>query len=149
MLKQLRRVFASFQDHEVKYVVIGGMAAILHGVPRATFDCDILIEANPENARRLLKALEEAGLGTANLTNPDELVATEVTIFKDYVRIDVQTRTPGIEFEKAWALREAREYDGQQFFIVSRSDLIASKKAAGRKVDLEDVKLLESTQPRV
>ena len=144
MLKQLRRVFASFQDHDVKYVVIGGIAAILHGVPRATFDCDILIEATPENAKRLLTALEKAGLGTAGLISPQELASTEVTIFKDFVRIDVQTRTPGIEFESAWNLRESREYEGQRFYILSRSDLIASKKAAGRKVDLEDVKLLES-----
>lgn len=38
MLNQLRDVFASFQRHNVKYVVIGGIAAVLHGVPRATFD---------------------------------------------------------------------------------------------------------------
>jgi len=143
MLKRLQKVFASFQDHEVKYVVIGGVAAVLHGVPRATFDCDILIEASPENARRVLEALEAAGLGTAALTNPDELLATEVTIFKDYVRIDVQTRTPGLEFARAWAQKENRDFAGQRFFIVAKADLIASKKAAGRKIDLEDVRLLE------
>jgi len=54
MLNQLRDVFASFQKHEVKYVVIGGIAAVLHGVPRATFDLDILIEAKPDNAQRFL-----------------------------------------------------------------------------------------------
>jgi hypothetical protein len=52
----------------VRYVVIGGIASILHGVPRATFDLDILIEATPENAQRLLDALLEAGLATASLT---------------------------------------------------------------------------------
>jgi hypothetical protein len=35
------------------------------------------------------------------------------------------------------------EYQGQSFYVVSRDDLIASKKAAGRAVDLEDVHLLE------
>lgn len=44
MLNQLQDVFASFQNHQVKYVVIGGIAAVLHGVPRATFDLDILYE---------------------------------------------------------------------------------------------------------
>ncbi|NJN96141.1 MAG: hypothetical protein HC875_19555 [Anaerolineales bacterium] len=38
MLNQLQGVFASFQKHQVRYVVIGGIAAVLHGVPRATFD---------------------------------------------------------------------------------------------------------------
>jgi hypothetical protein len=35
------------------------------------------------------------------------------------------------------------EYHGQTFFVISQDDLIASKRAAGRKVDLEDVWLLE------
>jgi hypothetical protein len=38
MLNRLRDVFAFFQKHNVRYVVIGGIAAVLHGVPRATFD---------------------------------------------------------------------------------------------------------------
>ena len=35
------------------------------------------------------------------------------------------------------------DYQGQQFFILAKDDLIASKRAAGRDVDLEDVRLLE------
>ncbi len=95
MLNRLQDVFASFQQHQVKYVVIGGIAAVLHGVPRATFDLDILIEATPDNAQRLLEALLSARLGTAALISADELLANEITIFKDRVRIDVQTATPG------------------------------------------------------
>ncbi len=144
MLNRLRDVFASFQKHEVKYVIIGGIAAVLHGVPRATFDLDILIEATPDNAQRLLDALLEARLGTASLTSADELLAHEITIFKDRVRIDVQTATSGLRFEDAWRNREMMEYQGQTFYVVSRGDLIASKRAAGRRIDLEDVRLLES-----
>ena len=143
MLNRLKDVFASFQRYEVKYVVIGGVASILYGVPRATFDLDILILAEKENANRLLRALEEAGLGTAALANPDELLANEITIFKDRVRIDVQTSTPGLKFRDAWEHRETMTYQGQSFFVASKSDLISSKRSAGRKIDLEDVRLLE------
>ena len=59
MLNRFKEVFAFFQEHDVRYAVIGGVAAILHGVPRATFDMDILIEATPANARHLLDALLE------------------------------------------------------------------------------------------
>jgi hypothetical protein len=59
------------------------------------------------------------------------------------VRIDVQTSTPGIDFEQAWAEREEMQYAGQVFYVVSRRHLIASKRAAGRARDMEDVKLLE------
>jgi hypothetical protein len=45
------------QAHGCEYVVIGGIAAVLHGVPGATFDLDILIEASLENSRRVLEAL--------------------------------------------------------------------------------------------
>ena len=143
MLNQLQDVFASFQKHEVKYVVIGGVAAILHGVPRATFDLDILIEATTDNAKRLLDALQEARLGTALLISVDELLAHEITIFRDRVRIDVQIATPGLRFEDAWRNRETMEYKGQTFYVASRDDLIASKRAAGREIDLEDARLLE------
>ncbi len=38
MLNRLQGVFESFLSHDVRYLVIGGIAAVLHGVPRATFD---------------------------------------------------------------------------------------------------------------
>jgi len=143
MLNRLKDVFASFQKHDVRYVVIGGVAAILHGVPRATFDLDILVEATPDNARHLLDALLEAGLGTAALTTEKDLLSNEITVFKDKVRIDVQTFTPGLSFQQAWDNRQTMKYQRQPFYVASKSDLIASKKAASRDIDLEDVKLLE------
>jgi len=123
--------------------VIDGIAAVLYGVPRATFDFDILIDASPENTQHLLDALLDAGIGTASLTNVDEILSNEITIFKDRVRIDVQTSTPGLRFQDAWNRRTTLEYQGQSFYVVSREDLISSKKAAGRDVDLHDVRLLQ------
>jgi hypothetical protein len=143
MLNLLKDVFSSLQRHKVRYIVIGGIAAVLHGVPRATFDLDILIDANSDNAKNLLDALLEARLGTAALTTAEELLSQEITIFKDRVRIDVQTSTPGLKFEEAWERRETMEFQKQKFYVASRKDLISSKRAAGRPIDLEDVRLLE------
>jgi len=149
MLDRYRAVLASFASHDVRYVVIGGVAAILHGVPRITVDVDFLIEATQDNAARVLAALEEAGLGTACLTTPEEIVANVVTIFQDRVRVDVQTSTPGISFQDAWENKQILEVDGQKFFILSKSDVIASKLAAGRDIDLEDVRLLRLDDEQV
>jgi tRNA nucleotidyltransferase/poly(A) polymerase len=146
MLNRLRDVFKSFQQHDVRYVVIGGIASVLYGVPRATFDLDILVEATPENAERLLQAMLDAGLGTASLTSADDLLAHEITIFKDRVRVDVQTSTPGISFAQAWDHRQVMSFQGDQFFVVSKEDLIRSKRAAGRDIDLDDARLLESSE---
>lgn len=143
MLNRLGEVFASFHKHQVKYLVIGGIAAVLHGVPRATFDLDILIEATEDNVQRLLEAMIEAQLGTATLIDAQELLANEITIFQDRIRIDVQTKTPGLKFETAWQHKETMVYQNRTFYVLSREDLIASKRAAGRTVDLEDVRLLE------
>jgi len=143
MLNRLQGVFSSLQKHKVKYVVIGGIASVLHGVPRATFDLDILIEATPANAERLLEALLDAGLGTASLITAERLLAHEITIFKDRVRVDVQTQTPGIKFEEVWQRRETMDFAGQEFYVLSKKDLIVSKRAAGREIDWEDVRLLE------
>jgi tRNA nucleotidyltransferase/poly(A) polymerase len=143
MLNRLQDVFKFFQQHEVRYMVIGGVASVLYGVPRATFDLDILIEATTENAQRLLEALMEAGFGTATMTAAADIVEHEITVFNDRIRIDVQTSTPGVSFEDAWTRRKTINYQGQDFFVLSREDLIANKRASARKVDLEDVRLLE------
>ena len=143
MLNRLGEVFKSFQKHDVKYVVIGGIASILYGVPRATFDLDILIEPSADNAHRLLESLLECGIGSAALTTVQKLLENEITVFKDIVRIDVQTSTPGITFEEAWDRKVAMEYKGQKFFVLSKDDLLRSKRAAGRDIDLEDVRLIE------
>jgi hypothetical protein len=148
MLNRLQDVFRSFQKHNVKYVVIGGIASTLYGVPRATFDLDILIEATPDNAKRLLDALLDSGFGTASLTTPEDLVAHEITVFQDKVRIDVQTSTPGISFQDAWQRRQMMNYQGREFYVVSKHDLILTKRAAGRDVDLEDARLLELTEDK-
>lgn len=146
MLNRLKDVFKSLEENRVKYLVIGGIATVLHGVPRATFDLDILIEPTHENARRLLSALVDAGLGTAAETTATELLEYEITVFKDIVRVDVQTQTPGIEFESAWENRETLVYQDQKVEVLCRKDLIRSKRAAGRDVDLEDARLLEQAQ---
>jgi len=124
-------------------MVIGGIAAILHGVPRSTFDLDILIDSTRENVQKLIEALIDAGLGTASLTTAEDILKNEITIFKDIVRIDVQTSTPGIDFDDSWKKKEIMRYQGQDFFVLNKEDLIASKKASGRPIDLEDARLLE------
>lgn len=146
MLNQYRDVFRCLKKHDVRYVVIGGVAAVLHGVPRVTFDLDLLIEATEINASRLLSALSEAGLGTASLTTTERLLENEITVFKDRLRIDVQTRTPGIDFEPAWAQRESMQHQDQPFDVVCVKDLIAAKQACGREVDLSDVEVLRELQ---
>ncbi|MBN2000310.1 hypothetical protein JW935_22360 [candidate division KSB1 bacterium] len=81
--------------------------------------------------QKLLDALVDAGFGTAALTSVKDVLAHEITIFQDYVQVDVQTFTPGIKFTETWDKRETFNYQGQVFYIVCKADLNASKQAAG------------------
>ena len=77
------------------------------------------------------------------MTTPDDLLANEITVFKDWVRIDVLTSAPGVTFEQAWTGRQIMTYGGREFFVISRQNLIASKRAAGLEIDPQDVRDLE------
>jgi hypothetical protein len=146
MLRDLKALFASLAKNDVRYVVIGGIAAVLHGVPRATFDIDLLIEATTENVERLLKSMLEAGFATADLTTAADVCRAEITIFPDRIRVDVLTVAPGINFLGAWQSKETVNFEGQDFYVLSKNDLIISKQAAGRPVDLDDVRALTQSE---
>ena len=142
MIARSKTLFACLEKNRVKYIVIGGVAAILHGVPRMTGDIDIFIEANPENAGRMLNTLRDLGYETSELVTPEGLAAVKLLMFENSIKIDVMLRIPGVEFAEAWTNRKTQYVGDQKFYIISKADLIASKLAAGRKRDLEDVAAL-------
>ena len=80
------------------------------------------------------------------MTDAPALLAHEITILKDRVRIDVQTSTPGLDFPAAWERRVTMNYRDLPIQVVSKPDLIASKRASGRAVDMDDVRALEQTE---
>ena len=53
-----REILPLLLRHNVRFIVIGGGAAIAHGLARATYDVDVVYARDPENIRRLAKALE-------------------------------------------------------------------------------------------
>ena len=135
-------LYRSLKKHKVKYLLVGGMAAVLYGSPRLTKDVDILIEPSLANINRLLKALADAGFGTAALTSAKKVLANEVTIFDDYVRLDVLAKIKGVDFKKGWKSRWVVNLGGIRVPVLGLSDLIRAKKASGRQIDLQDVRTL-------
>ena len=77
MIKDYLRLYKSLNKNRVKYLIIGGIACIIYGVPRTTLDIDIFIEPSLKNAEKLLKALRNAGFGTARLTTPQKIIKNE------------------------------------------------------------------------
>jgi hypothetical protein len=63
-------VLAALEQEGVRYVVIGGLAAVLHGSPLLTQGIDICPAADAENLKRLAKALRNIGAGSGPTTSP-------------------------------------------------------------------------------
>ncbi len=53
------RLLTALAKHGVEFIVVGGVCAVLHGAPIATFDLDVVHRRTPENIDRLLVALGE------------------------------------------------------------------------------------------
>jgi len=59
MTPSFRHILEVLNKHKVEYIVVGGVAAVIHGAPMTTFDLDTLVKVNSANAERLAKALSE------------------------------------------------------------------------------------------
>lgn len=148
MIDQYSQLFACLNEKKVEYLLIGGVLAIAYGIPRMTKDVDLFLRPDLDNARRCLDALQALGLGTAHLTTAEDLCATEVTIFKDIMRLDVLTNVKGLDFYEAWLHKVFLELGDIHIPALCLDDLVKSKKAAGRTTDLEDIKILEQLKKK-
>jgi hypothetical protein len=126
-----------------RFLIVGAHALAAYGTPRATGDLDIWIDAAPENAARVLRALTEFGAALFDLTVED--LSKPDTVFQlglPPCRIDILSSISGVEFNDAWPRRLEVTIAGLPVGVIGRSDFIANKKASGRPKDLMDIDLL-------
>jgi len=129
---------------DARFLLVGGHAVGFHGVPRATKDIDVWIEASPDNAARVVAALRAFGAPLGELTERD--LAQPGQGFRmgaPPFRIEILTQISGVAFADAWPRRERTEVDGIPLQVIGRSDLLDNKRAAARTRDLADVEALE------
>jgi hypothetical protein len=127
---------------KARYLVIGGVACILHGYLRATTDVDILIERTPENAERVLEALSTIGYGFAREWTPGELLKRPITVIGDDPAVDVFTVAWKVKYEQAAKRSSVADVDGVAIPLISIDDLIETKRT-GRALDAADIEALE------
>lgn len=139
----------------VDFVVIGGIAAVLHGSAQATFDLDVCYATDRRNLDALGQVLVDLG---ARLKGVDEtlpfipdgrmLSQTEVlTMVTDAGELDVLARPAGSGGYPALRRRaESFDIGAVTVLVASVEDLIAMKRAAGRTKDLAAVEELEAIQ---
>jgi len=131
-------------DHEVRYLIIGGYAVGYHGYVRATADMDIWIERSDSNAKRLVKVFKEFGFDVDEL-NAEIFLEKEQVIRMGVppIRIEVLTSISGIEFKESYETRVKESWEGVSINIISLENLKRNKRASGRLKDLNDLEHLE------
>ena len=141
-----REFFVLLNKHEVEYLIVGSYALAFHGSPRYTGDVDVLVRRSPENAARVLKALDAFGFSFPNLTAED-FVEPENTVQLGMppVRIDLLTSITGVSWEEADASKVQALLDGVPVRYIGREQYVANKRALGRKKDLADLEALGET----
>jgi hypothetical protein len=143
--KDYEEFLALLNKHKVRYCIIGAFALAFHTRPRYTKDLDILVEASTDNAKKILKVLDEFGFGSLNLTVED-LTAGGNIIQLGYepVRIDIMTSIKGLDFSKVWRSCLSGPYGRQTVNYIDRQNLIKSKRLSDRIQDKADLELLLS-----
>lgn len=148
------------QKHEVHYLILGGAAVNLHGVPRMTADLDITIDLSAENVAATVEALTEAGMKVSLPLDPLGLADSELRrewrqdkqlealTFQSpgsgapYREVDVVIEPP-LDFEAMYEARTVLEIDDLRVALVSLPHLIEIKTRLGREQDLADVNALK------
>lgn len=141
--KDFKEFIKLLNDHEVKYLLVGGYALAFYSRPKFTNDMDIWIEAREENAKKMLKVLTEFGFGdleliVEDLTSPNKVIQ----IGYPPLRIDIITSVTGVQFESAYENKIIGSYFDEDVDIISVQDLISNKEAIGRDKDKQDLKWL-------
>jgi hypothetical protein len=136
-------VVAAFNKHGVDYMVIGGFAVIYHGHVRTTEDLDLFVRRSRENVAKVIAALDEVSGGELKLAPEVFTEGKGVLLGEAPLRIDVLSQIAGVDFDSAWGRRETDRFGPETVCYLSREDLIANKRAAGRPQDLVDVAELD------
>jgi hypothetical protein len=112
----------AFIAADVRFLIVGAYALALHGRPRATGDLDIWIEATPENATRVMRALRTFGAPTQDIDESD-LARPGVTYQLGVapVRIDILTELTAVRFEEAWPERRRGRFGDVDVDFAARS----------------------------
>lgn len=159
-----REILELLADHGVRYVMVGGLAAVAHGAGRATFDIDLVPEWSKGNLERLAEALRQAdarlrvpdAVPTPFPIDPSVLERFEVSTWRTRLGdIDVIRGTPTsrrgalARFDDLAPRATQRTAFGIPVLIADLSDIIESKETLAREPDLAALPELHRLRDRL
>ena len=139
---QAQEIARAFNDEGVEYLFIGKSGAILLGYPGTTQDVDVFPARSPENGWRISAALRKIGFEIG------AELEREIVAGKDFVQIKTGPFDVDLIFAPdgiaSFAEAKSRKVSEGIFQVANLRDIIASKRASGRKKDEIELPLLES-----
>lgn len=129
----------SLNDAGAEYLVVGGLAVIVHTEPRYTKDIDIWINNSRINAERVYRALGEFGVPLIDVTVED--FTTDDLVYQigvEPTRIDILMGLEEMDFVDCWARRVPETVEGVNMNVISIRDLIENKERTARPQDMID-----------
>jgi hypothetical protein len=139
--------------HEVDFIVVGGVAALLEGAPILTLDLDVLYNRTPENRERLLGALRELNAryrdpaGRHILPDPEKLASFRLhLLLTDLGALDVLgTIGNGLTYQDLVGRTVAYELSGSRIRVLELAAVIETKEQANRDKDHATLPVLRQT----
>ncbi len=149
----LEAMLRALAEGDVEFIVIGGVAMVIYGSARFTRDLDIVFSPEADNLERLGRVLVKLGATLRGVEGdlpfvPDAATLSRVdllTLETSLGWLDVHRRPSGAPPYRS--LREGAEtveFDGHEILVAAPTDLQAMKRAAGRRVDVDDLEYLEA-----
>ena len=151
-------IFKAFNEKGIKYLVVGGIAVNLYGIPRMTYDIDILIDMSDSNIEQFLNLMKEWGFKPrvpvpiddfADKNKRNDWVQNKnmkafTFINPDWAisEIDIIIESP-IVYDKAIINSVKLTVADVIIPVISINDLIEMKKNSGRTHDQIDIEYLE------
>ena len=139
---EIQEILKTLNEKGVRYLLVGGYAGILYGVPRTTLDVDVIVDPEPENVSATIDALESMGLVPDSRDVEDILGMGGVTFSNDR-EIDVITNPVVGPFEELWRRKEVAVYKDVSIPVISLEDHKATLRKLKRRQDIEDLEFLE------
>jgi hypothetical protein len=143
----------------VRFVVVGGLALLLHGIDRLTADVDLVLDLSLAATQDAVRALTQGGyrplapVDPISLADPEQRLDWQTTrgmqVFSFWDTTNLRPTVdvmlaPVVSFDELWADAQIVDIGGVEVRIASVAHLIRMKEAAGRPQDLADIERLRA-----
>lgn len=138
----------SLNRHDVKYLLVGGMAGVVHGHIRTTQDMDLWLKSGEANSTAVIKALSENDVQGADLLTDMPIIFgwTSVRFGMSGFELDLGHSLKAFQesdFDSCYERSLTADFEGVPFHVIHLKDLITEKQATARAKDLADVEELQ------